>query len=121
MISLVNLRHSTILRFFAILLFSFELLAPAFFVSSTVEQKTEEGSSSLLLQPSHTLSYLLFIEERNEEEKEGRDFSLTQDVHVISWFATPSLTENKVLPNFQVSNHFNTHPPLFHLHCVFQI
>jgi len=121
MISLVNLRNNTILRFFAILLFSFELLAPAFLGAPACEFETHEGSSAISLQPSHTLTSLLFVEERNEEERNSRDFFLTENFLAVSWFATASLTENKALQIFQVGDKFNTHPPLFHLHCVFQI
>lgn len=121
MIPLVNLRNSTVLRFFAILLFSFEFLAPTFLGASVSEQKTNDHSSSILCQPTHTLTSLLFVEERNEEEKEGRDFFLTQVFHLASWPASPSIIENQPLRIFSVNDQFNTHPPLFHLHCVFQI
>ncbi len=67
------LRNNQALKFFAILLFSFELLAPAFLSISQVNT-IADGSTKNTLSASHTNIYaLLAIEEINEEEREGKN------------------------------------------------
>lgn len=115
-----NFRNNIVLRLFAILLFSFELVvSPLLNASLTIP--TEENESETIVQHvSPTLTSFLFIEERNEEEREGKDLSLTNDYYF------DCLTANSAVKNSHQAipsngNHFDTRPPLFKLYCNYLI
>jgi hypothetical protein len=85
------LRKSFILKFFALLLFTFELLAPVY-LSSKVDSQLEESSD---LQwhtstPFTVFSSLFYEEAGNEEEREGKEhqkiFQYTAVLNFVSVF-----------------------------------
>jgi hypothetical protein len=117
----VGIRNNNVLKFFIILLFSFELIAPSLFSASISEPKIESSSKATFTLSSHALSSFLLLEERNEEEREGKDILLTVVLYPIYWF-TLSLKASGCLSQFSVNR--NLHPTqraLFKLHCVFLI
>ncbi len=114
------LRYNKILTLFAILLFSFELLAPSVLIAKA--KRIEPDGTSTLGQSNQSFDFLshLIFEEVGSEEREGKNDCLMgpcftevfnnlqkfQPVH-IPW----SLTKKR----------FDTHPPLFALHGVLLI
>jgi hypothetical protein len=113
----MSLRNNLILKAFAILLFCFELLAPAFLSTTEEHSITENNSKITLIQSTLTLSSFL-LEERNEEEREGKDsFIVNIDFYDSKWFSFPKQVTSSSISFFSPSECFNTHPPLFQLNC----
>jgi hypothetical protein len=117
----MSFRHR-IFRIIAVLVFSFELLAPALFAPSehaceamNNQRHLVESGGSLDL-----LSHLIFEEVNNEESREGKEHGFTQ-----LWFTEVF----SVLQKFEPANvtwplpkeRFNTQPSLFTLHRVLLI
>jgi hypothetical protein len=113
-------RYNKILRLFAILLFSFEMLAPAVLVATPENPKTQHSESVNESQrPIDFLTHLLF-EEVNNEEREGKNDGL------VGLSCTELFSELQKFEPIQVTGslpkeHFDTHPPLFTLHRVLLI
>lgn len=116
------LRYNRVLKLLAILLFSFELLAPAYFVS-TANSPEEKNDQHHLTSRSHSfdlLSHLIFEETCSEEEREGKEHALT------TLFYTEVFSELQKFEPARVNwllprEKFDTQPALFTLHRVLLI
>jgi hypothetical protein len=122
----MQLRKSKILKILAIILFSFELLAPSVF-AFTPENDFDlcKGGRSTLSQAhlSSGLSAFLLFEELGEEEIEDKsDIPLD-----LTFFYTSHLFDSRILKNglspslAKTQRIADTHPPLFVLYRVFLI
>ncbi|HMJ71292.1 MAG TPA: hypothetical protein VK508_20490 [Cyclobacteriaceae bacterium] len=71
----MNLRTSKVLKYFAILLFSFEMIAPALIPAAEQPQDVYESESyTNATHPTNLISSLLFEENTGEEEeRESKD------------------------------------------------
>jgi hypothetical protein len=117
----MQLRNSYILKFFAILLFSFELLAPSLVTSECTLGKESNTASIQTAVPSSFYS-LLFLEECNEEEREGKDaLFLAIELYSFKYLSFVSNTCHTSIPFHVKQNLFDTHPPLYQLNQVFII
>lgn len=116
------LRNNSLLKLFAILLFVFELLAPSILNVNSKEIIVENGKQICI---THTdlgfLSYLL-IEEKSEEEREGKDLLLC----VINFQESFLLFQPLCAASVEIApiHHkikFDTHPPLYKLFGMFRL
>jgi hypothetical protein len=116
------LRKNKILKLFAILLFSFELLASSAISAMVKETEVPSDSRTTFCQSqSQTISALLFLEERSEEEREGKDAFVANDFFKI-FSPSPTTQSSSLILDFSSNKElFDTHPPLFKLHGVFLI
>ena len=81
----MHLRNNTILKFFAILLFSFELLAPSV-LGANIEIPVMESTEKISIHQSAIMFSSFLLEERSEEEREGKDMNLISfDFYLINW------------------------------------
>lgn len=117
----MSLRNNNVLKFFAILLFSFELLAPSFLSAAISEPRIESGSKTTFALPSHAVSSFLLLEERNEEEREGKDIFLSAALYPIYWFTVSQETKGFQGQLFLNRDRPGTQQALFKLHCTFLI
>jgi hypothetical protein len=116
------LRYNRILRIFAILLFSFELLAPAFVLGvpeSNLHSQSVKIHISEQNQPIDLIAHLIF-EEVNNEEREGKDD------YLISVCFIEVFNELQKFEPIQVTwslpkDRFDTQPSLYTLHRVLLI
>jgi hypothetical protein len=119
----MHLRNNKILKLLAILLFSFELLASTAISAMVREPDVQsEAKTNLSHTQNQNISFLLFLEERSEEEREGKDaFFVVNDL--FKFFSSTHSTLAISLTQRSSSNkeRFSTHPPLFKLHCTFLI
>lgn len=116
------LRYNKILKYLAILLFSFELLAPACLPDSESEQEFQLQDHARITAVSHSFDYIaqLLFEEASSEEREGKYDALTDlfgmDVfNVLVKFEPAEITWP--LPK----EHFDTQPALYRLHRILLI
>ena len=119
----MNLRNNKILKLFAILLFSFELLASSA-ISAIVKEPVLESEAKTALSRSQNqnISFLLFLEERSEEEREGKGIFIASNDLFKTFPPTPSAFSSSLPLHFSANiERFDTHPPLFKLHGVFLI
>lgn len=118
-LSFMQLRYNKVLKLIAILLFSFELLAPAAFSS------TENGNSTAITDTtkystlSHSLdflSHLIFEESGSEEEREAKhtlnSLVFTEVFSELQKFEPLNVTWSSPIERF------DTQPALFRLHRV---
>lgn len=116
------LRYNKMLRVFAILLFSFELLAPAIVLGAPENTLTSENTMTQLReqsQPIDLIAHLIF-EEVNNEEREGKDD------YLISVCFIEVFNELQKFEPIQVTwslpkDQFDTQPSLYTLHRVLLI
>ncbi|MCE2994382.1 MAG: hypothetical protein ACK5RG_12935 [Cyclobacteriaceae bacterium] len=110
------------MKFFAILLFSFELLAPAL-LNSTIEFSASGASDKSHLSVAQTtINSLLFLEECNEEEREGKDaLPLAIELYSAKYLSFANHSSRTYIPLHSRQNLFDTHPPLYQLNQVFLI
>jgi len=116
------LGYNKILRIFAILIFSFELLAPALLLGATENNLPCEKAKINLSeqsQPIDLIAHLIF-EEINNEEREGKDD------YLISVCFTEVFNELQKFESVQITwslpkDRFDTQPSLFTLHRVLLI
>ncbi len=118
----MQLTYHKVLKLAAILLFSFELLAPAVFASAELPTDlTSEQTNFASLSPSFDLfSHLIFEETSSEEEREGKAHAFVS-ISYIEVF--------NVLQKFKPTNtrcllpteRFTTRPSLYTLHRVLLI
>lgn len=118
----MDLKHSKILKLAAILIFSFELLAPALFAFTELEGDLKAGQAKFNTNPHSftVLSNLVFEEVSNEEEREGKDdtlisFSFIEIFNVLQKFKPDNITW--LLP----VNRSERQPSLFTLYRVLLI
>jgi hypothetical protein len=121
----MHIRHNKILKFLAIILFSFELLAPSAFASTFTKdvEVDQPGKNILIAAPGSSLFTFLLFEEIGEEGREGRDdaaFSFV-DLYASQFYRTPSITLGIELSLANTKRMFDTSTPLFKLHGVFLI
>lgn len=115
---LMLLRLNKILRIFAILLFSFEMLAPALWLGDHENSITQKSTIYISdqHQPSDLLTHLI-CEEANNEEREGKDDYLLSVCFVevfneLQKFQSVQITWS--LPK----DRFDIQPSLYTLHRV---
>lgn len=118
------LRYNKILKLFAILVFSFELLAPAILIAAPKESFNDNETKELssIYESVHSfdlLSHLIF-EEINNEEKEGKDDYLIS-VCFIEVFNELQKFEPILITGSLPKDRFDTQPSLYTLHRVFLI
>jgi hypothetical protein len=117
------LRYNRVLKIFAILLFSFELLLPLAALAAPAGLPAEiDHPANTLSELTYSADFLshLLCEEVNNEEREGEDDSLISVCYVeifseLQKFKPVNLSWS--LPREQ----FDTEPSLFTLYRVFQI
>src|SRR5690242_11712933 len=116
----MSLRSCKVLKFFSILLFTFELIAPAFVYEGEEGKDFPNSDTTISASTFHSsfLSHLLFEETSSEEERESRDHKQLSFVSDFSFIVTfvelPEVKTNKgnwVHPR----EHFDTQPALFTL------
>jgi hypothetical protein len=116
------LRFNKVLRVFAILLFSFELFAPALLLGAPEHDLNSKNSISQLSEqnpPIDLITHLIF-EEINNEEREGKnDFLIS--VCFIEVFNELQKFEPVQITWSLPKDHFDTQPSLFTLHRVLLI
>jgi len=116
------LRYNKILRVFAILLFSCELLAPAVLLGAPESNLSSENTISNISeqnQPLDLIAHLIF-EEVNNEEREGKDDYLIS-VCFIEVFNELQKFESEPITRSLPKDQFNTQPSLYTLHSVLLI
>jgi hypothetical protein len=115
------LRYNKILRVFAILLFSFEMLAPALWLGdhqSNIDQK----STTFLSNSNQSIDLIthLICEEVNNEEREGKDHYLI-DVCFVEVFNELQKFEPVKITWSLPKDRFDIQPSLYTLHRVLLI
>ncbi len=118
----MQLRNSYLLKFFAILLFSFELMAPALLNTEAQPDDSDARDQSHLTAAQSSINSLLFLEECNEEEREGKDaLPLAIEVYLFKYLSLANYSCRTNIPLQSRQNLFDTHPPLYQLYQVFLI
>ncbi len=114
------LRYNKILKFFAILLFSFEMLAPAVLLATP--EATNSANSKNLNELNRSVDFLshLIFEEVSSEEREGKNECLIS-VCFIELFSELQKFQPVQITWSLPKEHFDTQPPLFTLHGVLLI
>ncbi len=108
------------LKFFALLIFSVELLAPVFCTDSTLAHKSQ-GEYQLVnaTAPANQL-FCLFAEELDSNEANGeshKEFDLLFNFDFLSTFYLPAKSKTSSLVSVQhTSQRFSVQPRLFLLH-----
>jgi hypothetical protein len=115
------LRNNKVLKFFAILLFSFELFAPAFL--STGQDDSTDSLTKITLSTSHTnICAFLAIEEINEEGREGKDLvPIALGILSVQLLSSNASSISYLIAAPSGQDQFETHPPLFTLHRALRI
>ncbi len=116
------LRYNKILRILAIIIFSFELLAPAVLLGVPESETTSQNTNNQITEqnkPIDLIAHLIF-EEVNNEEREGKDDSL------ISVCFIEVFNELQKFEPIQVTwslprDRFDIQPSLYTLHRVLLI
>lgn len=118
------LRYNKILKLFAILLFSVEMLAPAILLASPNEASgnNETKGTSNLSESTQSLDFLshLVFEEVSSEEREGKDDCLIS-VCFVEVFSELQKFEPVVITWVLPKERFDIQPSLFTLHGVLLI
>ncbi len=118
----MQLRNSHLLKIFALLLFSFELLAPTILSAHFQEATVSDSSKKSLSAPQASIYSFLFLEECNEEEREGKDaLPVALELYAFKNLAFNSHTRGTNIPLHSKQNLFDTHPPLYQLNQTFLI
>jgi len=114
-------RYNKILKLFAILLFSFEMMAPAVLMA-TPEIHPERQHAKSLNESDRSIDFLthLIFEEVSSEEREGKDDCLI-GISFIELFSELQKFEPIQITWSLPKEHFDTQPPLFTLHRVLLI
>lgn len=116
------LRYNKILRIFAILLFSFELLAPAVLLGTPEGDLHSENTISLYSnqnQPLDLIAHLIFEEANNEEREDKDDFLIS--VCFIEVFNELQKFEPIQVTWSLPKDRFDIQPSLYTLHRVLLI
>lgn len=114
-------RYNKILKFLAILLFSFELLAPACLPQESGETHSPRNQASLN-DLSHSFDYIshLLFEEASSEEREGKDDVFT-DLFVMDVFNALVKFESAEVTWQLPKEQFDSQPALYRLHRILLI
>jgi len=122
------LRQCKAMKFLSVLLFLSELLAPAVFASVSDVSLAREDSRVMLISTTHQQSLMalaLFEESSSEGEREGKGsdevFAFVDHTCCIELFNTLEKFEPVKAEIALIKERFDTHPPLFTLHCVYTI
>lgn len=117
----MGLRTNKALKFFAILLFSFEMIAPAL-IASVSEPLELSQETSVYSNEGHLTNIIssLLCEENNgeEEERESKDHkshALLSDFDAFEYFATRITTETRQTSWVEPHETTASQPPLFTL------
>ncbi len=116
------LRYNKMLRVFAILLFSFELLAPAIVLGAPESTLTSENTITHLReqnQPIDLIAHLIF-EEVNNEEREGKDDYLISVCFIEVFNELQKFEPIQVTWSLPIDR-FDSQPSLYTLHRVLLI
>ncbi|MBI3221445.1 MAG: hypothetical protein HYZ44_18185 [Bacteroidetes bacterium] len=110
------------MKFFAILLFSFELLAPSLLSASSREATISDSSKRSFSVAQSNIYSFFFLEECNEEEREGKDaLPLSIELYSFKNLSFASNTRSIHIAPDANQNLFDTHPPLYQLNQTFLI
>ena len=118
----MQLRSNIALKLFALILFTLEFLAPAMItgLADTSQNKTLFVNASQFCNPL----FSLFIEEVYDNE-EGKEFDRDHSSHnnLSSSRINQYLFQSELIAQGFTHSllQFNTHPPLFRLHCILLI
>ena len=118
----MRLREHTILKFLAIILFTFELLAPPIFSSFLLTESPSSAEGSYLHASSHGSALAFLVgEQMNEEEREGHEDDIIL-FHVNSFgsYLTSVKRKSNHFPSITQTEKFEAHP-LYKLHLAFLI
>jgi len=113
------LRSSKVLRILAILLFSFEVLAPALWHGESDKIIEAQKTTTYFCdqnQPIDLISHLIF-EEVNNEEKEGKDYDLLSVSYVEVFNELEKFIPHQVVGPLP-KDRFDIQPALYKLHSV---
>ena len=121
----MRLRTNKVLKFFALLLFSLEFLAPAILVDMADSGGNQDSVQLVDASRHQNFLFSVLTEEisENEEGREGQKEIITiTDFHFTSRFlqllgAVPATCKYSSL----ISERFETQPALFKLNCTFLI
>jgi hypothetical protein len=117
----MRLRSSKVLKFFVILLFSFEMIAPALISETTDVTERYDGRTAITGTPDHLanmMSSLLFEETSSEEERESKDHKTTlcfTDFGFVQPFVELTITETRQTSWVDKHERCTSQPPLFAL------
>lgn len=122
------LRQCKSMKLLSVLLFLSELLAPALYASVSEISLAKEDNQVMLVSTAHQQSLMalaLFEESSSEGEREGKGsdevFAFIDHTYCIELFNTLEKFEPVKAEVTPVKERFDTHPPLFTLHCVYTI
>ncbi len=120
----MQLRNNNVLKYLALLLFSMELLTPSFFQAGQSAEIRAKRDFFLQIQKQNSQQFLLFAEENEENEESEAD----HQVPTLFFNQTFVLPFSKIVPQVPCTLHFitqasifDTHPPLYTLHCLLLI
>jgi len=117
----MRLRTSKALKFFAILLFSFEMMAPALISSSQDADAPLDSRETIITSAGHLTNFIssLLLEENNGEEEERESKDHKTPICFIDFIVVQAidLTINETRQTAWVEPHETTatRPPLFTL------
>lgn len=119
----MRLRTSKTLKIFIILLFSFEMMAPAFINA----EPEPTGARTYVIHTSHfnnCINFLLMEENSSEEEKDDRDHKPLMgftDLGFIVTFLEMADAGSQTIHFTPIHERVGSQPPLFTLHRTFLI
>jgi hypothetical protein len=116
----MNLRKSKALKFFAVLLFSLEMIAPALISSVEAEPGYDNNQSALTSATGHLTNFIasLLFEENagEEEERESKDkHTIFIDLDFDLAFIELRTTQSRQISWVEEHQRTTTRPPLFTL------
>jgi len=119
--SLMGLRSNSILKYFIIVLFSFELLAPAF-MAGPLTQHFDKTSDAQYSQQVGSLDYLtaFLFEESSSEEREGKDYAI-EFLFVADIFNELMKFEHVSICRLYAQDQISSQPSLYTLQRVLRI
>ena len=117
----MGLRSNSILKHFIILLFSFELLAPAFMTGPLTQHfdKSSDAQYSQHIGSLDNLTAFLF-EESNSEEREGKDYDVEFLFVADTFNELEKFVQTSICRSY-VQERINSQPSLYTLHRVLRI
>jgi len=121
----MRLRTNKVLKFFALLLFSLEFLAPAILVDIAAAESNQDQVQLVDGVHHQNILFSIFSEEITENE-EGREGHKDSVVFSGFGFASRLLQLQAIEPtsskySSSISEQFDTQPALFKLNCTFLI
>lgn len=121
----MGLRTNNVLKFFVLLLFSLEFMAPAILVDAADAESNQDKVQLLDGAHRQNILFSIFSEEltENEEGREGqKDTILFEDLSFVFNFLHAVAAEpTSCKYSSFISDQFDTQPALFKLNCTFLI